>query len=52
MQLIDFFSEKWQVRREYLSALHKSQKVWGIVFTWYSHIRLSCRLSKRPEMGN
>lgn len=33
MQLIDFFSEKWQVRREYFSALHKLQKVWRIVFT-------------------
>lgn len=30
MQLIDFFSEKWQVRGEYLSALHESQKEWGI----------------------
>ena len=35
MQLIDFFSEKWQVCREYFS--HKLQKVWGIVFTRYSH---------------
>ncbi len=37
MQLIDFFSEKWQVCREYLSELHRLQEVWGIVSTRYSH---------------
>lgn len=34
-----FYSgEKWQVCRDYLSALHKLQKVWGIISTWYSRV--------------